>query len=112
MSKQSVYDSVSHSLGGEHKKAKKEVHEIRTRKAKSGGFIHEHHHTHPEDHPMEEHTTPDQDAMAEHMLQNMGSPNPGEADADAGDSGAAAPAPAGGAAAGGASASAGAIPGV
>jgi hypothetical protein len=66
------------ALGGEREKPKKTVKEIRTRKAKSGGYIHEHHHEHPEHHPMEEHTSPDQDAMAEHMLQNMGSPNPGE----------------------------------
>lgn len=77
-------DTVTRALGGEDKKPAKEVREVRTRKAKSGGYIHEHHHTHPEHHPMEEHTSKDQDAMAEHMLQSMGTPNPGEAEADAG----------------------------
>lgn len=78
--------AVRDALGGHDEKPKspKEVREIRTRKSKSGGYIHEHHHTHPEEHPMEEHTSNDQDSMAEHMLTHMGSPNPGEAEADAG----------------------------
>lgn len=77
-------DTASHALGADHDKPKKEVREIRTRKAANGGHIHEHHHVHPEHHPMEEHTTSGDDAMAEHMMENMGSQNPGEADADAG----------------------------
>ena len=81
-------DEVKHILGkGEPEKPKKEIKEIRTRKAKSGGYVHEHHHTHPEHHPAEEHVSPDQDAMVEHMMQHMGEPNPGEAEADAGQSG-------------------------
>lgn len=106
MSKADVYGATSKSLGGKEKVPAKEVHEIRTRKGKSGGYIHEHHHTSPEHHPMEEHTSPNQDAMVAHMMQNMGSPNPGEAEADAGQSGIPgaagappAPAPAGGGAA-------------
>jgi hypothetical protein len=85
-------DAVRHALGGSDSKPPKEIREIRTRKGKSGGYIHEHHHTHPEHHPMEEHTSGDQDAMAEHMLSNMGAPNPGEAEADAGTPDAASPA--------------------
>lgn len=93
---QHIYDLAESKLTGEKpKKHKKEVHEIRTRKAKSGGYIHEHHHTRPEEHPIEEHTTPDQDAMAAHMIEHMGEPNPGEA--SGGDEASAAPA--GGAAA-------------
>lgn len=71
----------SSGLGKTAKKPKKVVHEVRTRKGKTGGFIHEHHHTSPEHHPMEEHVSPDQDAMAEHMMQTLGSPNPGEGSA-------------------------------
>lgn len=65
-------DATKH-LGGKSSKApKKEVHEIRTRKGKSGGYIHEHHHTDPDANPMEEHTSPDQAGMLQHMMTNMG----------------------------------------
>jgi hypothetical protein len=57
-------------------KPKKRIKEIRTRKAKSGGYIHEHHHTRPDAHPMEEHTSPDQAGMLAHMTDNA--PNMGE----------------------------------
>jgi len=80
-----AYRDAKGELGGGS--AKKEIKHIVTKKAKSGGFIHEHHHTHPEQHPMEEHVTPNQDAMVQHMMENMGQPNPGEAEADAGQSG-------------------------
>lgn len=103
MSKADVYSASSHSLGGKDKAEKvpaKEVKEIRTRKGKTGGYIHEHHHTSPEHHPMEEHTSPNQDAMVAHMMQNMGSQNPGEAEADAGQSGIPNPSAAAGAGAG------------
>lgn len=101
MDNSNVMSSLSASLGGKkEKKPKKEIKEIRTRKSKNGGYVHEHHHTAPEHHPMEEHTSADQDAMAEHMMQNMGTPNPGEAEADAGQSGAPDAAPAAGAPAG------------
>lgn len=79
---------AAHALGGDHKHPKT-IHEIRTRRSSNGGYIHEHHHTHPEEHAMEEHTSPDQDAMVAHMMQNMGSQTSGEADADAGQAGAA-----------------------
>lgn len=79
---------VASELGGDTPKPKKEIKHIVTKKAKTGGYIHEHHHTHPEHHPMEEHVTPDQDSMMDHMMQHMGTPNPGEAEADAGQSGA------------------------
>lgn len=83
-----VFDNLADELGGgAPKKSKKELSHIVTKKAKSGGYIHEHHFTHPEDHAMEQHVTPDQDAMADHMIEHMGAPNPGEADADAGQSG-------------------------
>jgi hypothetical protein len=68
-------------------KPKKEIAHIKTSKAKSGGYVHEHHHTRPEHHPMETHVSSTQDAMADHMMQHMGEPNPGEAEADAGQSG-------------------------
>lgn len=102
----SIHDAVSaHLGGGKHETPKKEIKEIRTRKGKSGGYIHEHHHTHPEHHQMEEHTSKDDDAMAAHMLANMGTPNPGEGQ-DAG----AAPAPDPTAAAAGAAPAAAAAP--
>jgi hypothetical protein len=88
MSKESAMKSVADELGGHQEaKPKKEIHEIRTRKGKSGGYIHEHHHTHPSHHPMEEHTSANQDAMMSHMMDHMGEANPGEAEADAGQSG-------------------------
>lgn len=59
------------------KKPKKVVHEIRTRKSKNGGYIHEHHHTRPEHHPMEEHTTGDMDGMLAHMKDHMTEPSEG-----------------------------------
>jgi hypothetical protein len=93
--KESIYGAAADHMS-DHKadKPKKEIHEIRTRKAKTGGYIHEHHHTHPEYHKMEEHTSPDQDAMVSHMMEHMGQPNPGEADADAGSEASEAAAPA------------------
>lgn len=71
-------DAASHTLGGKHEKPKKEIKEIRTRKAKSGGFVHEHHHTEPSHHGPEEHVSGDQAAMLQHMAQNMGEANPAE----------------------------------
>jgi hypothetical protein len=79
-------DSAKANLAGHAEVPKKEIHHISTRKA-GKGYIHEHHHTHPEHHPMTEHTSADQDGMVEHMMQNMGQANPGEAEADAGQSG-------------------------
>ena len=73
--------SAAGSLGGDDEKPAKKISHIVTRKSKNGGHVHEHHHTHPEAHPMEEHVTKGDDEMAEHMLANMGTPNPGEADA-------------------------------
>lgn len=52
-------------------KPKKVLKEVRTRKAKSGGYIHEHHHTEPMHHPMEEHTTSDMKGMLAHMKEHM-----------------------------------------
>jgi hypothetical protein len=83
----SIYDAASHSLGGDHDKPAKEIKEIRTRKSKNGGYVHEHHHHSPEHHPMEEHTSSDQEGMVDHMMQHMGTPNEGEPEADAGQSG-------------------------
>ena len=96
-----VMDEARSALSGESEKPKKEVHEMRIRRtATPGKHIIEHHHTHPAHHPMTEHVSHNDDALAEHVLQHMGTPNPGEAEADAGQSGipnaaAAAGAPAG-----------------
>jgi hypothetical protein len=89
--------SVSDELSGKAAKPKKEIKSMHIKKAANGGHIIRHEHTHPEHHPDEEHTTKTDDQLASHVLQNMGTPNPGEADADAGQSGAPAagtPAPA------------------
>jgi hypothetical protein len=73
------------SGGSEHgEKPKKEIDHIKTYKSHNGDHIHEHHHTHPEHHPVEKHTTRGDDEMTDHMLQHMGTPNPGEPEADAG----------------------------
>jgi len=58
--------------GRSEEKPKKVVHEIRTRKAKTGGFIHEHHHTHPEHHKMEEHASPNMKSAMTHLNDYMG----------------------------------------
>jgi hypothetical protein len=86
-------DAVAGSLGGSET-PKKEIKHIITRKAKSGGHIHTHVHTHPA-HPDEDHVTHGDDQLAEHMMMHMGTPNPGEAEAEQGQSGI--PAAAGGA---------------
>lgn len=81
---------VGSHLGSSHDKPKKEIKEIRVRKSHNGGHVITHEHHHPEHHPNETHTTKGDDALAEHMLQHAGTPNPGEQEAD----------PTGGAAAG------------
>lgn len=63
-------DATRH-LGGKSPKGKKEVKEIRTRKGASGGFIHSHHFADPSQEP-EEHVSPDQASMLQHMAANMG----------------------------------------
>jgi hypothetical protein len=86
-----VYHEVaSHMSGSDHKPAK-EIDHIKSYKSKtSGDTIHEHHHTHPEHHPMEKHTKRGDDEMAAHMMANLGTPNPGET-ADTGPAGPATP---------------------
>lgn len=101
-------DSAKKSMSGSKKSSgsKKTLHEIRTRKGKSGGYIHEHHYKDPEQNPMEEHTSPDQASMLQHMADAMPqaapSPDPTGATGAPGASGAAMPAtpPAGAAPAG------------
>jgi hypothetical protein len=70
--KEKNMDMMALVPGRSEEKPKKEVHEIRTRKAKSGGFIHEHHHTHPEHHKMEEHTSPNMKSAMTHLNDHMG----------------------------------------
>ena len=87
MNTSSAVKSVASELGGKTETPKKEIKHIITRKAHGGkGHIHTHVHTHAA-HPDEEHVTSGDDEMAEHMMQHMGEPNPGEAEADAGQSG-------------------------
>lgn len=77
-------EHVKHGLGGSDDKPKKEIDHIVHRKSTNGDHIFEHHHTHPEHHPMETHTKRGDDEMVAHMLDHAGTPNPGEAEADAG----------------------------
>ena len=93
--KSSAMDSVKEELGGKKETPpKKEVKHMHITKAANGGHVITHTHTHPEHHPDETHITKGDDELASHVMQNMGTPNPGEAEAD----------PAGGAAAAGAGA--------
>ena len=88
MSKHEVMKSVSESLAGHHEeKPKKEIEHISIKKSANGGHIITHHHTRPEHHEPEDHTTKTDDELADHVMQTMGSPNPGEPEADAGQSG-------------------------
>jgi len=82
-----MYGLAKEGMSGHEDKPAKVIHHIRTRKTANGGHVHEHHHTMPDVHPMEEHATMGDDAMADHMMEHMGSPNPGEAEADMGQSG-------------------------
>lgn len=93
-----AYKGASEALSGhDTHKPEKKIKEIRHRHGSDGSHIFEHHHTHPEHHPMEEHTAPNDDAAVDHFIQHATQPNPGEAEADAGESGipgeSAAPAP-------------------
>lgn len=53
-------------------KAKKAIDHIKIRKMKTGGHIIEHHHTHPGDHPMEEHGAATMDKLHDHIDAAMG----------------------------------------
>ncbi len=70
--KEKNMDAMALVPGRSEDKPKKEIHEIRSRKAKSGGIIHEHHHTHPAHHKMEEHTSPDAAAAGAHVASMLG----------------------------------------
>lgn len=59
-------------------KAKKVIDHIKIRKMKTGGHVVEHHHTHPGDHPMEEHGAATMDKLHAHIDAAMGTPNEGE----------------------------------
>lgn len=85
------YTAAHHALGGDDSKPPKVISHIVHRKSANGDHIFEHHHTHPEHHPKEEHTKRGDDEMVEHMMQHAGTPNPGEAEADAGTPDAGAP---------------------
>lgn len=78
------YAGVAEALGAHSAKPKKEIKHIITSKSHNGGHVHIHVHHHPEHHPDETHTTHGDDAMAEHMLANGGTPNPGEAESEPG----------------------------
>ena len=85
------YAAAHHALGGSDSKPPKVISHIVHRKSANGDHIFEHHHTHPDHHPKEEHTKRGDDEMVEHMMQHAGTPNPGEAEADAGTPDAGAP---------------------
>jgi hypothetical protein len=87
MTKNKAMEAVSKALGGKEKTPKKEVKEIHIKKSANGGHIIRHEHEHPDSHPDETHTTKSDDELAQHVMQTMGTPNPGEQEADAGQSG-------------------------
>lgn len=87
MATKKPFDVSDELAGKKEEKPEKKIHHIKTRKAAGKGYIHTHVHTRPDAHPDEEHISSDQDEMADHMIQHMGEPNPGEAEADAGQSG-------------------------
>lgn len=76
-------DATKEAMGGSHDKPKKEISHVEVKRSGTkGDHIITHHHTHPEHHPPETKTTRGDDEMVEHMMQNMGTQNPGEAAAD------------------------------
>lgn len=75
-------DAVASALSGGEKKPAKKIKRIEHEHSANGDHIFTHHHHHPEHHPSETHTKRGDDEMVEHMLQNAGTPNPGEAQAD------------------------------
>lgn len=70
------------ALGGKEKAPKKEIDHIRTKKAKSGGYVHEHHFTYLGHHAPETHVSANQKQMAAHMIESLGAPTE-DAGADA-----------------------------
>lgn len=81
----SMYPEVEHSLGGskDKDKPKKEIHHIEIHHSGTkGDHIVTHHHTHPDHHPSEKHTTRGDDEMVQKAMATMGTPNPGEAAPD------------------------------
>lgn len=109
----SSYDMAKHSMsGGDHAKPAKVIDHIKSYKSASHGkTVHETHHTHPEHHPMEKHVKSGDDEMAEHMMANLGTQNPGEAAADPSAAGAAPPDPSAAVAPAGSGTPAGPMPG-
>lgn len=74
--------AVAEKMGGDKSAPKKEIKSITTTKSHNGGHVHVHKHHNPDAHPDETHTTKGDDEMVQHMMQNAGTPNPGEAEAD------------------------------
>lgn len=87
--------STTALAGKPAKKPKKELDEVRTKKAKSGGVIHTHHFTHPEHHAPEQHISSNDQELVQHMMQNMSTGNAGPASSPDGDDSGAAPQAAG-----------------
>lgn len=65
-------DTAAPKMGGKVKKPAKKISHVTVRKGASGGHIVTHHHTAPEHHPAEDHVTPNDQALMEHMQQTMG----------------------------------------
>jgi len=64
------------------KKPKKEIKEIRTRRAHDGKLIHTHIHHRPDIHPDEEHVSNDVPELHNHFENHAGTPNAGEEPAE------------------------------
>lgn len=65
-------------MGGGSSKPAKKIHHIRHRRTANGGHVFEHHHTHPEHHPTEEHSYDTTDGAVSHFIDHATDENPGE----------------------------------
>lgn len=72
--------SAGAKASGKAKPASKQISHVTVKKAANGGHIITHHHTKPEEHPDEQHTTKGDDQLVGHMMDHMGEPNAGEAE--------------------------------
>jgi hypothetical protein len=107
-----AWDKAASAMKGKsEKKPEKKIESVSVRHAANGGHIITHHHTHPDVHPSEEHTTKGDAALMAHMQQSMpDQAPPAEAGAGAGAPDAAAAGAAGAAGAGAPPPAAGAPP--
>jgi hypothetical protein len=74
-----IMDHVASHMGASDTKPPKVVHHVEVHhSATKGDHIVTHHHTHPDHHPSEKHTTRGDDELTSHLMATMGTPNEGE----------------------------------